>query len=69
MTNKENEKLKIHIAAMKEEAKTSEIEKQRLQTERETVKLELKRLTFIELEARKESASKMVVYAEEVSKK
>ena len=68
LANKENAKLKNQIAAMKEEAKTSEIEKQRLQTELETVRLELKRLTFSELEARRESASKMVIYAEEVRK-
>ena len=68
VTKKENEKLQNQIAALKEEAKTFEIEKQSLQTELEIVKLELKRLTFSELEAKKESASKMVIYSEEVRK-
>ena len=68
VTKKENEKLQNQIAALKEEAKTFEIEKQSLQTELEIVKLELKRLTFSELAAKKETASKMVIYSEEVRK-
>ena len=68
VTNNENEKLKNHIAALKEEARTFEIEKESWQTELETVRLELKRLTFSELEAKKESASKMVIYLEEMRK-
>ena len=68
VTNNENEKLKNKISALKEEAKTFEIEKQSLQTELETVRLELKRLTFSELETKKERASKMVIYSEEMRK-
>ena len=68
VTNKENEKLQNQIAALMKEAKTFEIEKQSLQTELEIVKLELKRLTFSELAAKKETASKMVIYSEEVRK-
>ena len=68
VTKKENKKLQNQIAALKDEAKTFEIEKQRLQTELEIVKLELKRLTFSELAAKKETASKMVIYSEEVRK-
>ena len=68
VTKKENEKLQNQIAALKEEAKTFEIEKQSLQTELEIVKLELIRLTFSELAAKKETASKMFIYSEEVRK-
>ena len=68
VTNNENEKLKNKISALKEEAKTFEIVKQSLQTELETVRLELKRLTFSELETKKERASKMVIYSEEMRK-
>ena len=68
VTKKENEKLQNQIAALKDEAKTFEIEKQSLQTELEIVKLELKRLKFSELAAKKETTSKMVIYLEEVKK-
>ena len=65
---RDNEKLQNQVAAMKEETKAFEIEKQSLQTELRTVKLELKRLTFSELAAKKEIASKMVIYSEEIRK-
>ena len=65
---RDNEKLQDQVAAMKEETKSFKIEKQSLQTELGTVKLELKRLTFSELAAKKEIASEMVIYAEEIRK-
>ena len=67
-TNKENEKLQTQVAAMREETKVFEIKNQSLQTELETVKLELKRLTFSGLAAKKESENKMVIYAEEMKR-
>lgn len=44
-TNKENEKLMDKVIAIKEEARTHQMEQKALQTELETTKLELKRLT------------------------
>ena len=64
----DNEKLQNQVAAMREETKAFEIEKKSLQTELGTVKLELKRLTFSELAAKKEIASEMVIYSEEIRK-
>ena len=68
LNNNENEKLQNQFAAMKEETKAFEIENQSLQTELERVKLELKRLTFSELAAKKESENKMVNYSEGMKK-
>ena len=68
VTKKENEKLQNQIASLKKEAKTFEIEQQSLQTELDIVKLELKRLKFSELATKKDTASKMVIYSEEVRK-
>ena len=69
LTNRENEKLQNQIDTMREETKAFEIENQSLHTELETVKLELKRLKFSELAAKKEIASGMVIYSEEIRKR